>query len=312
MQNVKLLNYLHLHFIVFIWGFTAVLGALISLPSVSLVWWRMSIAVVFITLYLWIKKIDWFPRQALRQPDYKKLGILLVAGVIIALHWVTFFAAIKVSNVSVTLAMISTGAFFTALMEPLFMKRKIILYELLFGFIIVLALIYIFQVETQYLSGMLLGISSAILSALFSIINGTLAKAYRPSLISFWELLGGIVVLSLLLLLPDISVFEKLGLSLQDFWGFQGNDWFWLLILAIICTSYAFIASVKVMRYISPYTVMLTINLEPVYGILLAYLVFGDAEAMTPEFYYGAAIIIVTVIANGILKVRRKEKVIPA
>jgi drug/metabolite transporter (DMT)-like permease len=291
MQKDNLKSYVLLHIIVFIWGFTAILGALISLDALPLVWWRMSLAVFFILIYVLIKKIS------LKIPK-KTILAFLFAGLIIALHWLTFFKAIKVSNVSITLACLSTGAFFTSILEPLLFGKKIVWYEVLFGIIVVIGLYVIFNVEVNYMDGIILALTSAFLSALFTVINAKFTKEYMPSVISFYELLGGVVFLSIYLLFSNGFSNEFFLLSLSDFG--------WLILLASICTAYAFIASVKVMRYLSPYTVMLTINLEPVYGIVLAVLLFKDAERMSPMFYLGAAIILTTVVLNGIIKKRLK------
>lgn len=289
-DNVK--SYLHLHLIVFVWGFTAVLGALISLDALPLVWFRMFLAVLFIVFYIVYKKIP-------LQLSKKVLLQLLFAGIIIALHWFTFFRAIKVSNVSVTLACLSTGAFFTSLLEPLLVGRKIIWYEVFFGIIVVFGLSIIFRVESQYVEGMLLALSSAFLSALFSIINSKFAKAYNPTVISFYELSGGVLFFTLLLVATQS--FDA------NFFSISASDWFYLAILSSFCTAYAFIASVKVMKFLSPYTVMLTINLEPIYGIILAVIVFHEKEKMNPQFYIGALIILATVILNGIVKYTKSK-----
>ena len=289
-DNVK--SYLHLHLIVFIWGFTAVLGALISLDALPLVWYRMVLAVFFILCYVWYHKVP-------LQISKKILLQLLFAGVVIALHWFTFFRAIKVSNVSVTLACLSTGAFFTSFLEPILYGRKIIWYEVFFGVIVIVGLSIIFRVESQYIEGILLGLSSAFLSALFSVYNSKFAKVYNPTLISFYELTGGIIFFSLLLL--GTNSFSA------SFFSVSASDWMYLAILSSLCTAYAFIASVKVMRFLSPYTVMLTINLEPIYGIILAVLVLHEKEKMSPQFYLGALIILVTVITNGIVKYYRSK-----
>lgn len=299
MRDDKLLNYLHLHFIVFIWGFTAVLGALISMDSIPLVWWRMSMAVVLIFIYMKWKKIPFqlFGKDVLSR---KRILGFLLAGVVIALHWVTFFGAIKESNVSVTLAMLSMGSFFTALLEPIFTSKKFIWYELIFGVIIIGALYYIFQIETEYVTGMILGLISALLSAIFSIMNVKWAKEHKPSVISFYELLSGVALLSLFFVFLPVDFVMPSQLTQMD--------WLWLVILASVCTAYAFIASVKVMKFLSAYTVMLTINLEPVYGIFLAFFILGDAEKMTPQFYVGAIVIVLVIIANGILKTQLAKK----
>lgn len=298
MPSDKLKSYLHFHVIVFIWGFTAVLGALISLDAVPLVWYRMLLASGFILLWIWWKKKN-------LKVSPKKLLVLVIAGVVIALHWLTFFGAIKVSNVSITLALLSTGAFFTSIMEPIFYRRKLVGYEVIFGFVVMAGLYIIFRVETEYYLGIVLALISAFLSAVFTLINGKLVKHTAPSVISFYELLTGVAAISLYLVFISFNSDGQAGFT-KDFFTLSASDWFYLLVLASICTAYAFIASVAVMKELSPYTIMLTINLEPVYGILLAFLVFGDKEQMNPQFYYGAAIILATVGLNGYLKTRKK------
>lgn len=298
MLNDKLKSYLHFHLIVFIWGFTAVLGALITLDAIPLVWYRMLIASGFIFLWILWKKKN-------LKVATSKLILLLIAGVVIALHWLTFFGAIKVSNVSITLALLSTGAFFTSLLEPIFYKRKLVGYEVIFGLIVMFGLYIIFRVETEYYLGIILGLLSAFLSAVFTLMNGKLVKHAAPSVISFYELLTGVAAISLYLLYLSFSSGGEKGFT-AEFFTLSSNDWIYLAILASVCTAYAFIASVAVMKHLSPYTVMLTINLEPVYGIFLAFLVFGNKEQMHPHFYYGAAIILTTVVLNGYLKTKRK------
>lgn len=293
MQNDKLLNYFHLHFIVFIWGFTAVLGALISIEAIPLVWYRMLLATVFIFLFIR------FRNEALQLPIKILIGFFF-AGLVIALHWLAFFGAIKISNVSVTLAIMSTGALFASLLEPLLYRRRIIWYEVVFGGTVVGGLYLIFKVETQYFWGILLALCASFLGALFSVINGRFALRYKASVISFYEILSGFLCITLYLVLS--------GSYNAAFFFLSVNDWIFLLILASACTAYAFIASVHVMKWISPYTVMLTINLEPVYGIILALLILGDSENMSPQFYFGTAIILITVVANGIIKNSGKRK----
>ncbi|MEH6764660.1 DMT family transporter [Aequorivita antarctica] len=293
MRNDKLLNYLHLHFIVFIWGFTAVLGALISLEAIPLVWYRMLLATVIIFVFLKVRKEN-------LKFSLKTLGSFALAGIIIALHWLTFFGAIKASNVSVTLAVLSTGAFFASLLEPLLYGRKIILYEVLFGLIVIVGLYIIFDVEASYTLGIILALISAFLSALFSVINGKFVLKHKASAISFYELMFGVLGISIYLAFS--------GKFTLEFFTVSTHDWIYLAILASACTAYAFIASIHVMKWISPYTVMLTINLEPVYGIILALIVLGDSENMSPQFYYGALIILLTVIANGIIKITQERK----
>jgi drug/metabolite transporter (DMT)-like permease len=291
MQNDNLKSYLHLHVIVFIWGFTAILGKLISLEALDLVWYRMLFASVIMTF------VVLFNKEKIKVPFNVLIGFV-VSGVIIAAHWLTFYQAIKVSNVSITLACLSTGAFFASILEPIFYKRKVIWYELLFGLIVVVGLGIIFNVETKYASGIYLAITSAFLSALFSVINGKYAKEYDPNVISLYELSSGVFFLSIYLFFA--------GSFTPAFFSLSVNDLIWLFLLSSICTAYAFSASVKVMKFLSPFTVMLTINLEPIYGIILALLIFKDGEEMSPLFYVGALIILATVIANGIVKSYKK------
>ena len=190
MQNDKLKNYLHLHFLVLIAGFTAILGELITIDAIPLVWYRMTIAGVL--MFLFIK----FKKMSLKVP-LKAVVRFSIAGVIIALHWITFFAAIKASNISITLAMFSTGAFFASLIEPLFYKRKIIGYEIIFGCIVIIGVVLITQTELQYLIGIALGISSALFSTLFAVLNGQFVKNYKASVISFYEFVSGVLFMSI-------------------------------------------------------------------------------------------------------------------
>lgn len=287
MPSDNLKSYLHLHLIVFIWGFTAILGKLISLEALDLVWFRMCFAVLFMAIYIFYKKIP------LKIPLKTFIGFLIL-GIIIAAHWFTFYQAIKISNISITLACLSTGAFFASFLEPIFYKRKIIWYEVFLGILVIIGLVIIFNVESRFKNGMLLALLSAFLSALFSVINGKYAKEYNSNVISIYELGSGLLFLTLYLLLTD-----KIN---PEFFSISTNDFLWLLLLSSVCTAYAFSASVKVMKFLSPYTVMLTINLEPIYGILLAVLIFKDSENMNSLFYVGALIILSTVIINGILK----------
>jgi len=286
-------SYLHLHLIVFIWGFTAILGALITLDALPLVWFRMSLASAMIGLYLVYKKIPFLLSPLV-------ITRFLAAGCIIALHWFTFFKAIKVSNISVTLACLSTGAFFTSFLEPLLQKKKIKWIEVLFGLFVIVGLVIIFEVEMQYKLGIALALVSAFLSALFAVINSKFVQQHDAPVIAFYELLGGVCFFSVLLWIS--------GAYSPNFFKISGSDWLYLGILSSICTAYALINSVKIMQFLSPFTVMLTINLEPIYGIILALLIFDDKERMNPVFYLGAGIILATVLLNALVKKREKKR----
>ena len=294
MPNAKTKNYLHLHFLVFIAGFTAILGELISIGSTALVWYRMLIAGVL--MYGYIR----FIKLKIRVDTKTKLKFF-GAGIIIALHWITFFEAINQSNVSITLAMFSTGAFFASFIEPLIYKRRIIWYEIIFGIIVVIGVFLITQSEIKYINGILLGISSALFSTLFAVINGRFIEVHQATVISFYEFISGVVFLTLFIL-----IFQD-GFSFE-FFELKTLDWIYIFILASVCTAYAFIGSVDVMRLISPYTVILTYNLEPIYGIALALLLFPETEIMSTQFYFGAILILITVLMDALMKNYKRKK----
>ncbi|MCG1035494.1 DMT family transporter [Polaribacter sargassicola] len=287
MQENKLNNYLLLHLIVFIWGFTAILGALISIDSVPLVWYRMLLAVLFILVYFIFKKESF-------KVDAKGLIRFFITGVIIALHWVFFFKAIKVSNVSVALVTMSTGAFFTALIEPVFFKRKINPLEIILGFVVIFGLYIIFNFESQYKLGIFYALISSFLSALFSVLNGLFVKNYSANKISLYQLFFGVLFITVYFIFTNKFT--------ASFFLLSFSDWIYLLILSSVCTAYAFVVSVKIMKHLSPFTIMLTVNLEPIYAIILALFIFGDKEKMTPIFYLGAFIVLFVVLLNGVIK----------
>lgn len=294
MQKNNLKHYLHLHFLVFIAGFTAILGEAISLGSISLVWHRMLIALVLTFLFLIFRKYDF----KINLRDFFNFSL---AGIIIALHWITFFEAIEQSNISITLAMFSTGAFFASLLEPIFFKRKIKPVEIILGCVVVCGVFIILKANINSFVGVLLGIVSALLASLFSVFNGKLVQKNNPFLISFYEFLSGVVFILLYLIFSD----NLSDLTISSFFSY---DYLYVFILGSICTAYAFIASIYILKFLSPYTLVLTYNLEPVYGILLAIFIFPDTEKMEFSFYIGTLIIISTIIINSILKIKNNKK----
>jgi drug/metabolite transporter (DMT)-like permease len=281
-----------LHLIVFIFGFTGILGKLITLPATQLVWLRMLIGFFGIGLYMLISKNKF---SVSKKQFWQYLGV----GVIIAMHWIAFFESIKVSTISIALVCLSTATLFTALLEPLLFGRKIKGYEIMLGIVVIIGLFAIFKFEFQYKWGILLSVVCAFLASLFNVINGRLTKNESPSTISFYEMLGGSIILTLFFGLSQPEMFQLSNISNSD-WGF-------LLLLGIVCTSFAFVAGVLIMRQITPFTVALSINLEPIYGILLALIIFGEEEKMSSGFYLGAGIILSAVIGNAYLK-RRERK----
>ncbi|MEM6721250.1 MAG: DMT family transporter [Bacteroidota bacterium] len=295
MLGDKLKHYLHLHLLVFIAGFTAILGKLITIKAIPLVWFRMLMAGVLMLIFIKISKI----RLKITLKTFFKFAL---AGIVVALHWITFFGAIDVSNISITLVMFSTGAFFASFIEPLVYKRKIVWYEILFGIIVIIGVSIILNTEFKFINGILLGVASAFLSALFSVLNGKFVEQHDASTISFYEFICGVAFISVYL------AFAADGFTKENFFILENTDWLYLFLLASVCTAYAFIASVHIMRYVSPYTVVLTYNLEIVYGIVLALIIFSEDETMSYGFYYGSLLVIGTVLANGILKNHRKRK----
>lgn len=287
-------NYFLLHFIVFIWGWTAILGKAIELPALQLVWLRMPIALGGIFLFMILRRHNLVT-------DLKKLGIYFGLGLIVALHWICFYAAIKESNVSVTLACFSTGSLFSAFIEPFFFKRKVRVYEVVFGLMVVAALIMIFRVETQYTYGIILGILAALTSSIFGVFNGILMRnGHNGPLVSLYEMTGGFIGMSIYVLIARPWEGGLFTMTAQDFWL--------LLLLGLLCTSMPFLISLHILKTISPYTVSLTLNLETLYGIIFAYFIFHEDKQLTGTFYVGSAIILSTIFINGWIKMREKKK----
>ena len=292
MQKNKFKSLIHFHFIVFIFGFTAILGSLISIDSLELVWYRMAIASIVLLIYAAVfKKKITVPKPLILK--------LLISGMIIALHWVTFFKAIKVSNVSITLSILSLGAFLTSFLEPLFYGRKIILYEIIFGLIVIVGMSLIFNSQYHYLEGIIYALISVLLSVFFGLINGKLIKEASSLAISIYELLGGVLLISIILLFNDRVDSEFFDISKIDF--------YWLLILATVCTAYAFVISVDVLKHLSPYSLMISINMEPVYGIILAIIFLNESKDLSFNFYLGFILIFSSVILNGVFKLKNKK-----
>lgn len=292
MQDVRTKSLIHYHLIVFIFGFSSVMGALCSLDAIPLVVYRMLLASLGLAVYFVIFHPTYFRLE-------RSLWVkVILGGLIIGVHWVTFFHAIKVAGVSLTLSMMATGAFITAMIEPLINKRKILGYELLFGGLIAVGVGMIFQAEYEHLYGISIALLSAFLSSVFTILNTQLVKQGKAITLSFYELLVGAVFGIVFVIFSGNYTLEAFEL--------RQWDWLWIILIAWVCTSYAFNISIKVMQHLSPFTVMLIINLEPVYGILLSLAIWGDEELMSFRFYLGFVIVIGAILLNGIYK-RKKQ-----
>lgn len=282
-----------LHFIVFLWGFTAILGKLITANAQILVFYRMFFSAVFLFLF-----IRFYKKESIKIS--KKLLLQLVGiGSFMAFHWLCFFHSIKVSNVSIALSCLSLSTLFASILEPLIFKRKIDLVEVIIGIIIVVCISLIFNVEFRYKEGIFYGVLTALFGTIFSVFNGKLYGKTSSGNIIFYEILGGWVVLLIIYTLSG-QIFTVNEISYSDL--------ALVILLAGVFTAYPMLESVSLMKYISPFTLILTVNLEPVYGIILAFFIFGESEQMSFLFYIASLVMIMAIVVNGILKSRKAKK----
>jgi len=287
-QNTK--DFAFLHFIVLIWGFTAILGMLIIMPPVEVVFFRTFLAAAGLAVVLLLRK------KSFKLNSKKDYLVVLGTGSLIAAHWILFFLSARVSNVSVCLAGIATCSLWTSFLEPLSNGRKIKLYEVLLSVIAFFGIVIIFNVEFDLYIGLLLAILSAFIAAVFTVINAKLCQRLDSFVITFYEMIGA--CLSIVLFFPfytKIEGVESLNLSPSI------DDWYYLLILSIICTVFAYSYSVELMKRISAFSVNLTVNLEPVYGIIMALMFFPEREKMNPGFYAGTGLILLSVLIYPLL-----------
>ena len=285
-------NLLLLHFTVVIWGFTGTLGKLITLTAVDLVWYRVLIAAL--SLFIYFK----FSRTPLRVSRAHLIQFVL-NGALVGAHWILFFASIKLSTVAVTLVCLSSITLFTAIFEPLINKKPVSRLEVLAGFFIIMGIVMIFKFETQYTKGIIAGLCSAIAGSLFAIINSRLVRHHQAPVIAFYELSGAWVWITIFVLATGgLAHFPVPGIA----------DAGYLLLLGTVCTSIAYVAGVHVMRELSAFRVALITNLEPVYGILIAFVFFGDLNKMTPGFWAGAGVILSTILLYPLVQKRLKRE----
>jgi len=292
MQTLKQ-SIITLHITVLVWGFTGILGALISVNEYQLVWYRVLIAVLSLGMYCKIKNIS-------LKADVKPILKLLGTGLILGLHWILFFGAIKVSNISVTMICLSSLTLFTSILEPIINRVKIAKLEVLVGLSIIVGMYIIFKFESYYIKGIIMGLSSALMASLFTIINSKQIKNRNAIVISYYELLGAFLGISLYLLIKNGTH--------QNFY-LPVNDVIYLFILGTLCTSVAFVYGVNVMQNLSAFRVVLITNLEPVYAIIMALLIFGKTEQMSNQFYLGAFIILISIFIYPILKRKINDSV---
>jgi len=276
--------YLELHLAVLLFGFTAILGRLITLDEGALVWYRMGLTTLSLLLFPGVLR-------SVRRLSPAQMARLAGIGVIVALHWVTFFGSIKASSVSVTLSCMGTMALFTAFLEPLLLRRAFRPEEFLLGLLIVPGIFLIHRFSVQSETGIALGILSAGLAALFSILNKRAMEKHQALTITLAELGSGWLFLSLLL---PLWLQSHEGRA----WFPEPLDWLWLLLLALVCTTLAYVLALRALGQLSAFINSLTINLEPVYGILLAMVIFKEHEQLHPGFYAGTALVLLVVFLH--------------
>ena len=295
MSSIK--DYLHLNFLVVVWSFTAILGLLISIPAVEVVFYRTLFAAIALALIL---------KFSNGQFAIDRVSILkmLLTGGVIGIHWVLFFASARVSNASISLIGMATVALWTSLLEPLANRRKVRIFEVVLGVIIIVGLYIIYQVNLSYKLGLLMALVSAMMAAIFSVINGRLAQKHHHLTITMYEMIGA--CLMVVIFIPVYTNYFSESGTFQ--WQLSFTDFMYLLILALVCTVYAFSVSVELLKRISVFASNLFIHMEPVYGIILAVLIFGEAEKMDSGFYFGGTIIVLAVFSYPVVKYYQKRK----
>lgn len=279
-----------LHLIIFMWGFTGILGKLIHLDSYLLVWYRVLIALIGLGFYLGIKKTSLIIRNK------KDLISLCVVGIFVAMHWITFYKSIQLSTASLGILCLSTTTLHVSWLDPIIMKRKFSWLEFAFGLLVIIG-IYIVSSDfsSKDFEALIWGLFSALFAALFAVFNGKLVQTISSPIITFYEMGIG------LLFLTGILIFQG-QFNTETLFSMTISDLLWLLFLGLLCTSFAFLATIEVVKRLGAFTVSLSINLEPVYTILLAIIILNENELLGSKFYIGAVIIILVVLANGIVK----------
>lgn len=271
-----------LHISVFLAGFTGILGVLIHLNEMTLVWYRIMITVVSLSVLFALTK------KSTRIPKKQAIHFFLI-GTLIALHWVAFYGSIKLSNVSIGLVCFSSTGLFTALLEPILVTRKLQWVELGLGLLSLLGIYLIFHFDERYQTGIIVGIVSAFLAALFSVLNKKQVADAEPTVMMLYELTGGLVILTLLMpayayFFPETSIIPSL------------SDLGWLLVLSWLCTIVAMQLMLDSLKKVSAFTQNLSLNLEPVYAIIMAFILFDENKYLSSSFYYGVGLIILSVV----------------
>ena len=284
-----------MHIAIFLFGFTAILGKLITLNEIPLVWNRLWIAVFGLIVLPGVLR-------GLTRISIKNLLRFSGIGVIVALHWITFYGSIKIGNsASITLACLATTSLFTSLLEPLITKSKFNWIELILGLLVILGIILLTGVGELYYNAIIVGLISALLAAFFSVLNKKYITGQNTISVSVVELFAGFVFISLCY--PLISMYNH-----QAQWIPQSTDWLWIGILGVFCTSIAYVLSLNSLKELSAFVANLSINLEPVYGIILAALIFHESQDLNLSFYLGTSIILLAVLLHPIIVKIEKQK----
>jgi drug/metabolite transporter (DMT)-like permease len=272
---------------VLILGLTGVLGKIISLDAISLVWYRMCIAFISLFIFLFLKK----QLFAINKKDFLEI---LGVGALVTIHWLCFFQSIKVSTVAIAVVCMATSSLFSAVIEPFFFKRKLMIYEVIMGVIVVVALAFVMGTESKYIMGYIYGIIAALFGTLFTLFNAKYIKRVGAAQITMIEMFSGVIIISCILIYNQDFTILNTKITQTDF--------YLLLILGIICTSMVFVWMTEIMRHITPYSLIMSINLEPIYSIILALIIFGETELMSTSFYIGSSIIIGVVLLENYFK----------
>ena len=294
--------YFLLHFVILIWGFTGVIGKHLDfsgMESMPIVIYRMLIGWISLLIFMLLMK----RRITI---DNKGLFKTLGTGVIIAAHWWAFFKSIELANVSIALIFMSTCALFTSFVEPIIAKKKFDYKELLMGIMVVIGIAIIindlsYNSEHEYFWAICLALLSAFLAAIFSVINSVLVKEYDSQTITLYELIGGFSAITMVTFITGEHQISDFNISMYQF--------ILLFILGSVCTSFAFLMGVYIMKFIPAYTVNLSVNMEPIYAIVLALLFFGQKEVMSFNFYVGATVVVGTILLNAYFKKRSRNRI---
>ncbi len=290
-MKATLTDYFKLHFIVFLFGFTAILGKLVSLPSVEMVFYRTLLAAAGMGVLIV------FTKRSFALPSQKDFWKLIITGLIVALHWLTFFGSGRVSNPSISLVGFATCSFWAALIEPIAKRKKIRPIEVGLGIAVLIGLYIIFFFDFHYMLGLLLGIASGLTAAIFSVINSNMVTRISSYTITFYEMVAA--CLGIIIFFPFYqNYFSDGSLHLIP----TAADWFYLALLGWACSVYAYSQMIELSKKLSVFFIQLALNLEPVYGIALALLVFGRQEVMGWNFYFGTMIILTAVALYPLLK----------